>query len=62
MSTDFLSDTTAQHGIPQRLAAAVVGRDNSQKKTVDLCAELEATLLNYLNLYNNHIPQRALDA
>ena len=33
-----------------------------QQTRFDSRADLQATLLNYLKLYNHHIPQRALDA
>jgi transposase InsO family protein len=32
-----------------------------QQTRFDSRADLEATLLNYLKLYNHHIPQRAID-
>jgi hypothetical protein len=40
------------------------GRINEllQQTRFDSEADLETTLLNYLKLYNHHIPQRALDA
>ena len=40
------------------------GRINEllQQTRFDSKADLETTLLNYLKLYNHHIPQRALDA
>jgi transposase InsO family protein len=40
------------------------GRINEllQQTRFDSRADLETTLLNYLKLYNHHIPQRALDA
>jgi hypothetical protein len=40
------------------------GRINDllQQTRFDGRADLETTLLNYLKLYNHHIPQRALDA
>ena len=40
------------------------GRINEllQQTRFDSKADLEATLMNYLKLYNHHIPQRALDA
>ena len=39
------------------------GRINEllQQIRFDSEADLEATLMNYLRLYNHHIPQRALD-
>jgi hypothetical protein len=33
-----------------------------QQTRFDSRADLEATLLNYLKLYNHHIPQRAIDS
>jgi len=40
------------------------GRTNEllQQTRFDSRADLQATLMNYLKLYNHHIPQRALDA
>lgn len=40
------------------------GRINEplQQTRFDSRADLQATLMNYLKLYNHHIPQRALDA
>jgi len=40
------------------------GRTNEllQQTRSDSRADLQATLMNYLKLYNHHIPQRALDA
>jgi hypothetical protein len=39
------------------------GRINEllQQTRFDTAADLEQTLLNYLKLYNHHIPQRAID-
>jgi len=39
------------------------GRINEllQQTRFDCRADLQATLMNYLKLYNHHIPQRALD-
>jgi len=40
------------------------GRINEllQQTRFDSRADLETTLLNYLKLYNHHIPQRAIDS
>ncbi|WP_462194225.1 integrase core domain-containing protein, partial [Acinetobacter baumannii] len=40
------------------------GRINEllQQTRFDSRADLEATLMNYLKLYNHHIPQRAIDS